>query len=255
MNSAEVRDEGRKNRFRYVTMDTREPVGDRVASELLWSSLAETYAKGGIELHVHFRAGFVNGGIAGDWCAIFNRSEDWLDFVDSDTAEDDEGNGLGSEKGNVGQTVLVLDGKLVELPERVVGDVLLPSVVRLQPLDDCLRVWVDAPKHAVQFFEVIVATRAEHRKLGVALGTFGQAPALVCQGQLKSEVVESGAKIVKAVSDDEAEFGGGWLLKDFDPKDLLAALNLGFRPNSIRAFFAPSVQFAFKTLQVVERPV
>jgi len=73
-------------------MDTLQPCGDRHAAKLLWCSLAESYAEVGCELHINFRAGFVNGGIASDWCAVFNRTEDWLDLVGSE-AFNPEGEG------------------------------------------------------------------------------------------------------------------------------------------------------------------
>jgi hypothetical protein len=61
-NSGKVRNEGRQHPAYYVVMDLGQLVGNRHASELLWSSLSETYAEGGCELHVHFRAGIVYGG-------------------------------------------------------------------------------------------------------------------------------------------------------------------------------------------------
>lgn len=99
-NSGEVIGKRRDNLFGYVTMDMRQPLGNRHAAELLWGSLAESYAEGGCEIHVHFRAGFVDGGVAGDWCAIFNRTKDWLDFVRSETMNP-ERDRSGSDKRDV----------------------------------------------------------------------------------------------------------------------------------------------------------
>jgi hypothetical protein len=254
--SVEVRDQGLDNLFGYVAMDMSQPVGDREASELLWGSLAEAYAEGGCEIHVHFRAGVVNGGIAGDWCAIFNREIDWLDFVRDRAFVDHEGQmGNAHERCNVGQTVLVLLGKLVELPKGVVGGAPLPSVVRLQPLDDCFRVWVDAPQHAVQFFEVIVGTGTENRERRVALDALGYPPLFVGDGELKGEVVEGRTEVVETVSNDETKLSSGRWLENFGPKELLGAIHLGFGPSSVRAFFEPKSYFGFKALQVIDRPV
>lgn len=164
---AEERTQGRQHCAHYVAMDMRQPVGNRHAAELLWGSLAETYVEGGCEVHIHFRAGFVNGGVAGDWCAVFDRSKDWLDFIGS-KAFDPEGYRSGSEKRDVRQTVLVLDGKLVELPKGVVGGV-VPSTVRLQPLYCCLGAWGNAPKHAIEFARILLE---EVRKRGIALNRF-----------------------------------------------------------------------------------
>ncbi len=254
-NSGEVIGKGRENPFSYVVMDTRQSVGDREASELLWGSLAETYAEGGCEIHVHFRAGLVNGGIAGDWCAVFNRECDWLDFISSGASRNPKGQMRDTSEGcDVRQPMLVLSGKLVELPEGVVGGTALPSVVRLQPLDDCFRVWVDAPKHAIEFFQVMVATGSENGERRITLDTLRQWPAFIRQCQLEGEVVECGAEIMKTVTNDKTQFGGGRWLEDFDPKELLSAINLGFGPSSARVFFKPSVHYGLKALQVIERP-
>ena len=251
----EVRAEGSEHCFEYVLMDAGQSIGSRHASELLWGTLAKRYVEGGCELHVHFRAGTVKGGIAGDWCAVFNRLEDWLDFVGSYTFGDEEPEGHSPEKQDMRQPVLVLNSKLVKLPQEVVGVEPLASVVRLQPLDNCLSGWVDAPKHAIEFFEVLVATRAEDWECGVALDALRHFPAIVRQSQLKGEIIERRAEVMETVANNKAEFGGGRRFEYFDPKELIAAINIEFGPSSVRVFVEPVVHFRFKALQVVERPV
>ena len=59
---------------------------------------------------------------------------------------------------------------------------------------------------------------------------------------------------MKKVSDDETKLGGGRWLEDFNPKELLSAISLGFGPSSARVFLKPSVYYGLKALQVVERP-
>jgi hypothetical protein len=56
---------------------------------------------------------------------------------------------------------------------------------------------------------------------------------------------------METVTDDKSEFGG-WLVKNFDPKEPLAAINIGFGPLSIWAFFEPGVPLRFETFQVVD---
>jgi hypothetical protein len=252
-NSGEVIGEGFNDLFGYVAMDIRQPFGNRHAAELLWGSLAESYAEGGCEIHVYFRAGFVDGGVAGNWCTIFNRAEDWLDFVSFETV-DPERDGSGSDKRNVRQTVLVFDGKLVELPEGIVGKS-LPSIVRLQPLDNDLCAWVNPSKHAVEFFQVIFATRAEDREGRIALDSLGHSPLLIGNGEFKDEVIERVAEVLETVADDEAKLGNGRWLEEFDPEDILRAINIGFGVSAVRVTFAPSSQFCIKALQVVDRSV
>lgn len=248
--SGEVRSQGGDNLARYVVMDARKRLGNLNAAELLWTTQAESYVEGGCELHVHFRAGTIEGRILGDWCAVFNREVDWFDFLDSNTVGDKIADGSQSEQDDMRQAVLVQYGKLVELPEGIVPE-LMPSVVRLQPLDFCLCGWMDAPKHLIEFFQVLAG---ENRELGVPRNCTRQRLPLVGDGKLKGEVVESGAEVVKAVPDDEAKVRRR-LVEDFDEKELASAISIGFGPRSVRAFFKPGSPFRFKALQMVERPV
>ena len=119
---------------------------------MLRGSLTETYAEGRREIHIHLRTGVVNGRVAGDWCAIFNRTEDRLDFVRSEPMNP-ESKRNGSKEGDMRQTMFVLDGKLVELPEGVVS-ILVSSLVRLQPLDNRLCIWVRPRSMQLSFFRL-----------------------------------------------------------------------------------------------------
>lgn len=235
-------------------MNLCQLVGNRQASELLWGSLAETYAERRCEMHVHFRAGFVNSWVAGDWCAIFHRAEDWLDFVNREECGHPEGHSNSREKADMRQPVLVLHGKLVELPEGIVGES-VSSVVRLQPLDDCLRVWVDAPDLVAALPRIHLPV-SEDGELQLPRSVFGQGiDAKVGDGKLKDEVVEGRTEVVETIANDEANFGGGRRLKDFDAKEFLGAISIGFAPSSVRVFLAPSVHFFVEAVQVVVRPV
>lgn len=249
--SGEVRGQWRQDPPRYVVMDFSESLGNRQASNLLWGSLAETYQEGGCELHVHFRAGFVGGGVAGDWCAIFNRVEDWLDFVRNDAHRHDVTETRGGEPRRVGQPVRVDVGKLVELPQGIVPEP-LPSVVRLQPLDLCLRGWGDAPKRVLESAQVLSGEDGEH---GFLRELARQPLPPVGGGKVEGEVVERSPQAMQTIPDDEAKVVSGWGVEDFDPKELLAGINVRFGPCSVRAFFLPGSNFGFKALQVVERPV
>src|SRR5215213_3774671 len=140
----------------------------------------------GCEVHVHFRACFVNGSIASDWCATFNSAEDWFHF---DAHRDDVTESGGSNHGRVRQTVLVDVGKLVELPKEIMPE-LLPSVVRLQPFDFCLRGWRDAPKHVKEFGEILVGEDGELGFTG-KLARQGFFPG-VGHGKIVGQVVEGG---------------------------------------------------------------
>ena len=129
----------------------------------------------------------------------------------------------------------------------------LPSLVRLQVLDDSLRGWVDAPDHVFGFARELLHTTEEGEGCTTS-NIAGQAAPVVREGEFVGEIVEGGTEVVKAVANDEPEFGGR-LLKDFGPGEILAALRIELGPKSVRAFFDPSSDFGFQALQVVERPL
>ena len=74
----------------------------------------------------------------------------------------------------------------------------------------------------------------------------------MCLRQLVDEVIERGAEVVQAVTEDEAELSGR-LPEVCDPHKVLAALNVELGENSVRAYLCPTVNFVFQALQVVER--
>src|SRR5215207_9471557 len=83
-----------------------------------FGALAEAYVTGCCEIHAHFRASTVEGGILGDWCAFVKKSEKDLDFVNVDTVGDEEcESGEVIQGDSVGQPVLIFDRELVKLPE------------------------------------------------------------------------------------------------------------------------------------------
>jgi hypothetical protein len=148
--------------------------------------------------------------------------------------------------------MLVRVVKLVELPEGV-GRELIPSVVRLQPLDNCLRVWADGPEHLAAF----------SRRQG--LGTVDREPEFPCkvlgQGvdadggerEFVDEVVEGGAEVVEAVADAETELCRDGL-GEFEAKELLAALSVEMTDVSVRFSLSPLANLRVETVQVMGSP-
>jgi hypothetical protein len=249
-NSGQEFSEGRQHLANDAPVDVPEYLWDGEPWDSFWNSLAEAYAEVGVEIHVHFRAGFVGGGVAGDWCAVFNRTPTHeFDFVGDVVAGDDEAKGLGREKDEVRESVLVHVFKLVEPPKRVDLSK-LPSRVRLQPLDNCLSAWIDAPKHVVEFARILLD---EDGKPGDAFDVAGHRSSLVTgDGEFKDEVIQGAPEVVEAVSNNKTEFGRR-RAEHFDAHNLLRSINIGFGPSSVRAFFDPGINFGFKAVQVIER--
>lgn len=98
-----------------------------------WGSLAEAHAEFGIEIHVYFRAGFVEGGEAGDSRVVFDRTPTHeFDVVGSVVvAGNDETKQPGREKDEMGQSMLIHVVKLVEPTKGIGLGECLPSCVRL----------------------------------------------------------------------------------------------------------------------------
>src|SRR5918998_37656 len=152
----------------------------------------------------------------------------------------------------MGQSMLIHVVKLVEPPEGVGLGEPIPSRVRLQPLDHCFRTFVNAPEHLLKFRSVLLDL---DRKTGVRFDVAGHRSSLVTgDGEFEDKVVEGTAEVVEAVSDNETKVGGR-RTEHFDPKNLLTAINIGFGPGSVRAFFEPGSDFDFKAVQVIKRPV
>lgn len=242
-----------------IPLEALKGAGDGAAPQSLGSALGESYIEGRCEIHVHFRAGTVEGRILGDWCAAVKPSEKALDFFRADSVGHEERQRRDIvECGRVGQSVLFHVREFIKLPEGIAVE-RLPSAVRLQSLDGCLRSWADAPNHIIEFPQrpgvgALGGVFIKDREPRIALGFARQRPFRTRQSELESEVVEGGAEVVDAVSGDEAE-ARRRRLDDFSPNDLLASLGIKFGPESMRAFFKPGSPFRFKVLQVIERPV
>jgi hypothetical protein len=153
----------------------------------------------------------------------------------------------------VWQPVLVDVGKLVKLPEGIVGEP-LPSVVRLPLLDSCLRALVDTPDF-VAALPPVHCPIPKDGELQQPRPAFGQGVDLdMGKREVIDEVVEGGAQVMETVANDEPKFGGR-VVEDFDPKELATDIGIGFGPSSVRALLEPSAPFRFKALQVMKRPV
>jgi hypothetical protein len=255
----EERGEWREHRVDDVSMEGVKGIPDGNEQEGVRNPLAEAYVEGCCEIHVHFRAGTVEGGVLGDWCALIKIAGKGIDVVDGDVLAREERYSTEPIQGHGRRKpVLVYDLKLIKLPQAVAAKP-VPSIVRLQPLDDCLGTWVDAPDHVVEFLQRLRAfdlggVRREDGEPGSPLNVARQRSLRLRKSKSKCEVVEGGAEVVDAVPGDEAQASR----RRFEhprPYDLLAALVIEFGPKGVRACLTPGSQFRFKALQMVERPV
>ena len=148
--------------------------------------------------------------------------------------------------------MLVNIRKLVKHPEGI-DSIVLPSLVRLQPLDDCLGVWVDAPDFTLPL-PGLHGPVSENRELRSRSDRIGQGVSGVGDSKFVGEIVEGGSEVVQTIADEEAK-PNRWLAEDFNPDELLACLRVEFVDNAVRVSFPPSSVFRLQALQVLERPI
>jgi hypothetical protein len=213
--------------------------------------LPEEYVEGQQGVHVHLWVeplsdGGGMGSVGCDLCAIFKR-----------TQVDVHGSGQMGRVGKVGPhtdgnlrdvrcSMFVHVAKLVQLPKGVQRK-LIPSVVRLQSLDNCLRSWVDAPDFVTTFprrpFSV-----AKDGELRLSIERSGQmTTSMMPNSEFVGKVVESGSEVVETVADDEAEHCGDWFGKS-NVHDLLTTLPVEMTVVSVRVSFAPLANLRVKTV-------
>jgi hypothetical protein len=206
--------------------------------------LPEAYAERQEGVHVHFRVEALRGRGFGcvreNFCAVFVRPEIDVDCSGQEGYIGKVGVGGDGHLGNVWRSMFVHVVKLVELPERI-GRELIPSVVRLQTLDEYLRVWMDAPDFVAAFQP--------------PRSTFGQrVDAEVGEREFVDEVIEGRAEIMEAIPDDETK-----LLRDgfreFEVDELLAALSVEMTNVSVRFSLSPLTNLRLKSVQVIGGPI
>jgi hypothetical protein len=219
-----------------------------------WRAVAEAYGEDRLEIHVHFR--LMETGrprVSPYYCAIFERAPAPFHGV----GRHHELGGIrmngtpNQEESQVEQPMLVEIRKPVEHPEGVRFEV-IPSFVRLQALDNCLRSWGDAPDSLL--------ARASTHGFGAKDGEFGVLDefgggrvSMPSDNEFVNEVVESGAEVMQDLSNDETK-QRGWVVEDFEPNLILANLRLEFVDEFVRVSVEPSVNLGFQALQVMERP-
>jgi hypothetical protein len=149
--------------------------------------------------------------------------------------------------------MLVNVGKAVNEPEGV-ACTLIPSTVRLQCLDSCLRSWDHPPDFAIALAPKGVSGFADWERgfVGDFLGQ--RASPVGSDGEFIGEVVESGAEVVDVISENEGE-PSGRLLENLNPDDILASVTLRFVDKAVRVALAPPTPFGVKAFQVLPRPV
>lgn len=121
--------------------DTLKDGTDR---RLLSGSISDEYCNGQIAIHFHALARiYVDTPVAGDFCLLFNAvTEGPFKKILSHVRRDRRSRALMRTNGNEQSTMLVDVFQFLKYPERMRCG-LIPSVIRLQSLNDCLRLSAD----------------------------------------------------------------------------------------------------------------
>ncbi len=228
-----------KNLGRWSETPTREAV-------------AESYVQGILEIHAHIRFKVRDSRVAGEFCAAFYRPEDEVRPTFPLALRHKLGRyrkeATGRKHYEMQKSVPVGPSKRMKHPEGVEKES-VPSMIRLQSLDDCL-CGGRAPDLERLFREKLVSFR-EYGEGEVLLDLFGER---LREGEGVDEMIEGGAEVVDTLAGDETELGGRGL-QEFDPNDLLAAMFLEIDGNEVGMGFDPSSDFGFQLMHVLLCPL
>jgi hypothetical protein len=224
------------------------------------TAFPESYIEGDLDLHVHFGLGAGSGeGDTRNYCAVLKSSDGSL--------VGDPKLGVPGVSDAVSGFLEGLTSELVFpmfIPVRKVGQHgeyrnlgVLSHVVRLQPLDKCDIVVVDAldlsvpaSERVFSFFGAGVEAGVERTLREDGEGGTTRRFAVVPDDQLPGEMIQGGPTIVNDISNDGAPFGGR-LFSDLSPQDVLIALRVAFVDDFIRIAPQEPIKGFLKSLEVV----
>ncbi len=216
-------------------------------------AVAESYVQGILEIHAHIRFKVRDSRVAGEFCAAFYRPEDevrpTLPLALRHKLGRYRKEAVGRKHYEMQKSVPVGPSKRAKHPEGVEKES-IPSVIRLQSLDDCLCGGRGTPDLGRLFREKLVSFR-EYGEGEILLDLFGEQ---LREGEGVDEMVEGGPEIVEALAGDQAESSRG-RLQEFDPNDLLAAMFLEIDGNEVGMGFDPSSDFGFQLMHVILCPL
>jgi hypothetical protein len=223
----------------------------------------EAYIEGRFEIHVHARAVFsADAFVPYELCAVFkyahgncvlrskNRKLGNSDAKLTAGRYLDLAAGLYSDCHQKG-TMLVDVMKLIEKPEPLeFGGI--PSVVRLQFLDDCLGSWTDIPDSALTAFQKTI-TVSKDRESGIDRLVIGECPRMP-NSQTVDEMIQGTPKIVETIANDR-QMGSRRGLDALKPEDIITSIRIDVVADRIWVTTGPPLNPCLEVLQVLTRPL
>ncbi len=204
------------------------PIGDR--------SIVERYCELGLELHAHFFNVRNAAGINDDLCAVaqYLRRDGTTDNlpvpVDHDNVLIVSSNGRQGER-----SVFINVRELVQDPQRMEMGIQLPTLVRLQTLNDCLRLNGYATESI--FLDM---TGEPCGRVADGEHVFFDGGLVVGEHQLPHDVIECRPKVMQTFSDDDAKREVGFRKTHSEAELVIASIDVSLGDHA--AFFQARLQ-------------
>jgi hypothetical protein len=213
-------------------------------------SLAKLYVSSEVVVHVHVRtAGPLVEGELSDFCATFKASP----RVDAEVVEDEsphvtEAEPLEMQDGTdcLNDPVFVGVVNVVESPQGMRFR-LIPSTIRLQPLDECFLTRREVLNECASVVPILITNR-ENREGRFVVGRAG-----LEECQLPNELVEGRTQVVGDFPDDDAPLLGRGSV-NLSPQDALVCLSIVVREDSVGFSLKEPLNLLLKGFEVHTRP-
>lgn len=244
-------------------------------------TLSERYAQARVYFHVHVLVSVNGNGTrkSSDWCiGLHCSSEDLYQPIWNTSYVDGSPrippNPFGAADDGVQEPVLIDAVQLMDDPKGITSKC-VPSVVRLKQLNDCLSIWMPSPnlvKPATMARLAPASTLHDSSMESLTAHPSVPVPVLIPEDrelraireivwkgfgvdrrERERQIVEGGAEIVQAVSNEGRELLMRWLLGGGEKKP--CPLRLNFMPDRMVISVQPSLLLSLQIHQVVECPI
>jgi len=228
----------------------------------------ESYLKGRRDFHMHFRIGDEEPTWdSGEYCLAFHCAQDEnlkfstlpaLVLGNEHICRESKSGKVPSCE--VEHSVLVNIRKFIEFPERM-GTKIPPALIRLQPLYNCLRFWVDrlehlrsvVPKHpGARPGNSLARFIPDDRELSLACNLFRQGVGMGNRETI-GQMVESASEILNDIPENKRKWiDRDWIDTGLD-EEMGRIIWIGIKSGRIQVFFEPLVKSDIQIIQVFPR--
>ncbi len=237
----------------YNRTDTIDRSGERVnyGASVHQRTFIEGYIEGEVEVHLHFLVRINGcGSVPRKFCAVLQREGDRGQVkgnevkVFSTEAEPNK-----SRSGHMSEAMFIISVKHMETPQRVCCNI--PSVVRLQALDNCLTGWIDHPKLPLPP-AVKLGASLGNKELTVLGDWLRERSTLPFEGELIHGIIKAGPEVMDTLSDEDSPFGRR-LLPNHGSNHILPGIGVEFVRGAVSILFDPPLDHEREGVQVLFR--